>query len=227
MDTNPSYFQNDGGYRGTSAGALPPSDMSNYDDCARRPAENMTWFDMLRFCNALSKLVNLDTCYSGPDIFEKAIDYTKKGFRLPTSAEWEYVYRAGTTTRFYWGDTINLNYMWCGLNTLDSGVTSPEYGTHIVGTKLPNNWGLYDMAGNLVELCNNTKGYELDTLPRVDPIQSDAWDSLSTSRLKVQRGGSWSSPNISTKCSAHYINTSHQWTTHHDNAAGFRFMIVK
>ncbi|MDL2248040.1 SUMF1/EgtB/PvdO family nonheme iron enzyme, partial [Bacteroides sp. OttesenSCG-928-J23] len=70
------------------------------------------------------------------------------GGRLPTEAEWEYACRAGTTTAFSYGPVANDAYMWYGL--LDYLV-----GAKPVGTKQPNPWGLYDMHGNVEEMCSD------------------------------------------------------------------------
>ena len=68
---------------------------------------------------------------------------TKLNFDLPTEAQWEYACRAGTTTTYYWGSSMNGDYAWYGSN---SGSKA-----HPVGGKKPNAWGLYDMIGNVTE----------------------------------------------------------------------------
>ena len=74
--------------------------------------------------------------------------HTARTFRLPSEAEREYATRAGTTTRFYWGEDVGYRqvgeYAWYKGNTLDIG----RGFAHPVGQKLPNPWGLYDMSGN-------------------------------------------------------------------------------
>ena len=101
------------------------------------------------------------------------------GFDLPTEAQWEYACRAGTTTEFGYGDSVDGNYMWYGNNS-DSRV-------HVVGTKLPNAWGLYDMHGNVAEWCLDNIGDHRTTysLTGNDPI------GLYSSVLRIARGGSW------------------------------------
>ena len=90
------------------------------------PVENVSWNDCQDFILALNALV-------------------QGTFRLPTEAEWEYACRAGTTTRFYWGEDPQGAYEWYFSN---SGQQSQP-----VGQKLPNPWGLYDMGGNVLEWC--------------------------------------------------------------------------
>ena len=95
-------------------------------------------------------------------------------FDLPTEAQWEYACRAGTTTAYYWGDSMDGAYAWYYNN---SGST-----THPVGTKKPNAWGLYDMSGNVWEWCRDWYG----TLAYgVDPKGSASGSG------RVGRGGSW------------------------------------
>lgn len=75
---------------------------------------------------------------------EKLSNLVENGrFRIPTEAEWEYACRAGTDTLYYWGNEINEDYLWYSANS--NGTTHPG------GLKKPNNWGLYDMSGNVWE----------------------------------------------------------------------------
>ncbi len=116
-------------------------------------------------------------------------------FRLPTEAEWEYACRAGTTTRFYWGDSeaedIMKQYCWYFRNANDGYWTNPhadEEGTQPVGLKIPNDFGLYDMSGNVWEWCTDyyDSGYYSRT-PESDPVnQSNQFGSD-----RVVRGGCW------------------------------------
>jgi len=102
-------------------------------------------------------------------------------YRLPTEAEWEYVTRAGTSTAFSFGDNISDlgSYAWYG-EDFNSG------GTHPVGQKLPNPWGLYDVHGNAWEWVQDRydKDYYKQS-PSVDPKGTDSGNDY------VVRGGSW------------------------------------
>ena len=115
--------------------------------------------------------------------------------RLPSEAEWEYGCRAGTTTRFYFGDSLaclgncqdcaagvlpgnRTDYMWyCGNNSPD--------GTKPIGGKLPNAFGLHDVHGNIFEWCEDiyTRNYENT------PVDGTA--NKRGSSIRVIRGGSW------------------------------------
>ena len=108
-------------------------------------------------------------------------------FDLPTEAQWEYACRAGTTTTYSYGDSANGNYMWYG--------GSPGKA-HVVGTKSPNPWGLYDMHGNVWEWCLDW--YAKSLSGGTDPKGS----SLGSHR--VVRGGSYS--NDASTCTSSYRN---------------------
>jgi formylglycine-generating enzyme required for sulfatase activity len=123
MGTNPSYYSTCG------------------TDC---PVEYITWHEMAEYANALSVADGLTECFtcasgscSTPDS-----PYACDGYRLPTEAEWEYAVRAGTDY-VYAGSDIIGDVAWYDSNS--SGTTHP------VAQKLPNDWGLYDMSGNVYE----------------------------------------------------------------------------
>jgi len=160
------------------------------------PVEKVTWYDAVEFCNKLSIKNGLNPYYKiNKDINDPNYNYPGvwragearymvsilggNGFHLPTEAEWEYACRAGTSTKYYWGDKINGDYCWYGGN----GGNSDEK-THPVGEKIPNTFGLYDMSGNVSEWCWDWFGpYSKD--PSKNP------QGALMGETRVIRGGSW------------------------------------
>jgi len=149
-------------------------------DC---PATFVSYFDAVEFCDTLTEV-------------ERKAGKLKadEEYRLPTEAEWEYACRAGTTTAFSFGDESKLNaHAWWGGFDLEAtskneikagkGNAAREQYAHKVGTKKPNPWGLYDMHGNVWELCSDWYGEELSG--GIDPVGPERGSS------RVFRGGSW------------------------------------
>ena len=101
-----------------------------------------------------------------------------KGGRLPTDAEWEYACRAGSTTKYYWGNEMNDEYAWHFNNS--------DNRTHTVGQKKPNAFGLFDMSGNVFEWCSDwfSPGY-ITNETQIDP------KGPVNGKERMQRGGSW------------------------------------
>jgi len=130
------------------------------------PVEKVSWENAVEFCKRLSEAAE-----------ERAAGRT---YRLPTEAEWEYACRAGSTSRYSFGDSeVELQeYAWYENNS--------GYRTHPVGEKQANAWGLYDMHGNVWEWCQDW--YEhgpYEAGPATDPSGPDEGVT------RVLRGGSW------------------------------------
>ncbi len=148
-------------------------------DTSKYPVEQVSWLDSLEFCNKLSAREGMKPYYelavtkrSGPSIAEAEVTLLGgNGYRIPTHPESEHACRAGTTTKYHFGDNEEdlQEHAWFDKNS--------EGRTHPVGQKKPNAFGLYDMHGNVWEWCAN----EVPADPR-DP-KGASW--------RVFRGGSW------------------------------------
>lgn len=171
---------------------------------ATLPMENVSWYEALSFCNALSMYLGLTPCYVIEDAgigWDRAAD----GFRLPTEAEWEYLCRAGTSTTYNLGDAEQdlAAASWYERNC-DSGPVP-------VAQKEPNAWGLCDMHGNVWEWCWDWFGPYPET-GQVDP------EGPATGRSRVLRGGSWRRSMHHCRSATRYESTPEN----HGKSLGFR-----
>ncbi|HQU47261.1 MAG TPA: formylglycine-generating enzyme family protein, partial [Pirellulales bacterium] len=128
----------------------------------------VSWYDAVRYCNWLSQAEGIPQdqwCYvagqsgEGSEIFEAAADFSARtGYRLPTEAEWDYACRAGTVTPRFYGNAPELlsKYAWYYANS--------EEQRHAAGLLKPNDWGLFDVYGNVWEWCHDVAA---DAMPSV------------------------------------------------------------
>lgn len=157
------------------------------------PQVAVSWYDAARYCNWLSEQAGLPRSeWVYPDVIDAAqgmdlpADYLhRSGFRLPTEAEWEYAARAGTTTSRHFGDDEGLlaRHAWYDGNT-------KRERAYPVGQLLPNQWGLFDMLGNVWEWTFDRR----QPYPSGVGVTEDAEDSVlrvSNEVARTRRGGSF------------------------------------
>jgi hypothetical protein len=165
------------------------------------PMVLVSWYGSAAYCNWRSDQEGDETCYN---LSTWACDFSKKGYRLPTEAEWEYAARGGSPYyRFPWGDTIThsqANYCsyWEEGSPVYSYDLSPTEGFHpdcndgiypytsVVGSFSANGFGLFDMAGNVWQWCND---WHNSTYYSTSPYDNPR--SPISGTYRVLRGGSW------------------------------------
>ena len=200
-------------------------------DC---PVDNAGWLEALSYANALSRAEGLPECYTleacndvspglGLECDAWSVNapggnpYLCAGYRFLMEVEWEYAYRAGTTTAFYNGSITNTDCADPGLGEIAWYCGNSGDAPHPVGQKQPNAWGLYDMAGNVREMCWDGSA-DYPTMAVQDPTGRQSF------YLRVVRGGSWRVAGYRDG-HASYLRAAHREsveTTSYGPSTGFR-----
>jgi uncharacterized repeat protein (TIGR02543 family) len=181
----------------------------------RRPVDNINLYDTLVFCNKLSMAEGLTPAYrisgstnpadwgSVPGIENATwnaatIDSNANGYRLPTEAQWEYAAKGGDPTAIGW-----VGYTYAGSNNPDevAWYTNSGAKTHEVGKLAPNGLGLYDMSGNVTELCWDWSG-NYTSGAQTDPTGASSGSS------RVTRGGSYDSSAAGVRSAYRFLTSS-------------------
>jgi formylglycine-generating enzyme required for sulfatase activity len=154
---------------------------------SNRPVENVSWNNAVAFCEKLSQK-------------------TGKTYRLPSEAEWEYACRAGTTTPFYFGETITTvlaNYS--GKSFYGDAVKGiyRQETTEVGSFGVANNFGLYDMHGNVWEWCQDNWHSNYEGAPTDESVWLNNTTLLDR---KLLRGGSWYYDAVNWRCRSAYRN---------------------
>ena len=174
-------------------------DLIEGEETDKKPVERVSWLEAVAFCNRLTQMMpglGDDCCvyysdraltdiYTEEDAasnYEVFANWSRKGFRLPTSSEWEWAARGGIKDAIWAGTSDEKeveDYAWIDKNS--------DSTNHEIAKKLPNAYGLYDMSGNVFEWCWDWYEDPISTKPQTNP--RGPMDGKKGGYQKIMRGG--------------------------------------
>jgi len=174
------------------------------------PVVDVDWNDAVAFCETLTKMELQKNNYGRDDYSENKITTGSWEFTLPTEAQWEYACRAGTTTKYSWGDSITKNDANYDYRNIGRTIGRPT----IVGSYSPNPWGFFDMHGNVWEWTADASYRKYTSEAQTDPF----YEASAYRAGRILRGGGWSWSPVYLLSAYRYGAT----TNSNDSSFGFR-----